>query len=185
MKDIDEFDKFSISEFLSTRSVLYNLEPQNIGTPYTESLTSYIARIAQVHQISTGKLLKSVIEPYLKHEYLKAELSKGNSKDTEKYINENNLVTLDYVQTIEEMTGRTDLIYLTFLNWKGIFDRNIVGEYKKWCPVCFQEMKDNNQIIYEPLLWISNTISKCDIHKVQLEEVCSKCKKKCDIYIAE
>lgn len=178
MKDIYESDKFSISEFLSTRSILYNLEPKNIGTPYTESLTSYIARIAQAHHISVGKLLKSVIEPHLEHVYLKAELSKGNNKNTVQYINENNLVTLDYVRTLDKITGRTDLIYLTLLNWQGIFNRNIVGEYKKWCPICFEEMKENDTAVYEPLLWIINAINKCDIHKVKLEEFCSKCNKR-------
>ncbi len=50
-----EEDTHIIERFLSTRSVLYNLEPVGIGTPYVESLSSYIARFAEKHNVVTVK----------------------------------------------------------------------------------------------------------------------------------
>ena len=41
----------------STRSVLYNILPIGMGTMEVESLTSYIARIADAHGVATGTLI--------------------------------------------------------------------------------------------------------------------------------
>lgn len=38
------------------RSRLYRLEPVGIGTPYVESLTSYIARLAAEHCVTPKNL---------------------------------------------------------------------------------------------------------------------------------
>lgn len=40
------------------RSRLFNLEPIGIGTPYIESLRSYIGRLASEHTVRTGDLIK-------------------------------------------------------------------------------------------------------------------------------
>jgi TniQ len=47
------------------RSVLYHLSPIAIGTPGVESLTSYLARLAEAHSISCGMLLKRLLLPYV------------------------------------------------------------------------------------------------------------------------
>lgn len=43
------------------RSRLYHLEPIGIGTPYVESLTSYIARLAEAHCLTPKLLLEREI----------------------------------------------------------------------------------------------------------------------------
>jgi len=48
---------------LPSRSRLYCLEPAGIGTPYVESLTSYITRLAATHHISPTTLIKREILP--------------------------------------------------------------------------------------------------------------------------
>nr|WP_236116925.1 TniQ family protein [Hassalia byssoidea] len=45
------------------RSRLYNLEPIGIGTPYVESLTGYVIRLAEQHCITTRQLLLNEIAP--------------------------------------------------------------------------------------------------------------------------
>ena len=45
------------------RSVLFSLEPINVGTPWVESLTSYIARLASAHAVFPGVLMNKVVEP--------------------------------------------------------------------------------------------------------------------------
>ena len=39
------------------RSRLYSLKPIGIGTPFVESLTGYVSRLADAHGVSVGKLV--------------------------------------------------------------------------------------------------------------------------------
>ena len=48
---------------LPARSRLYRLEPYGIGTPWVESLTGYITRLAEAHCVSTGILYAKEIAP--------------------------------------------------------------------------------------------------------------------------
>src|SRR6266566_5087576 len=47
------------------RSRLYHLEPIGIGTPYVESLTSYVARLAAAHSVHPRDLLIHELAPHL------------------------------------------------------------------------------------------------------------------------
>ena len=171
-------DTKEVEKLYCTRTIVYNLEPQGIGTPYIESLTSYIARLAAVHSVSTAILLKKIIEPKLSVIHIKEELIKGLYSNTTRYINKNNSITLDYVKALELLTGREDLRNLTMLNWQGILTKKIIGDYRKWCPSCFKQMVTNSEEIYEPLIWYLIAIEKCDIHEIRLEDTCNNCKKK-------
>ncbi|UUV23640.1 MULTISPECIES: TniQ family protein [Lysinibacillus] len=171
-----------IHSLLSTRSVLYNLEPIGIGTPYVESMTSYISRIAIVHNVNVTNLLKGVVAPVLKKDYLKNELSTGFYKTIEQFINENSIVTQDIINALELLTCREDLSYLTMLNWQGVFPRNIRSSSRKWCPLCLYDMKEQSKQVFEPLLWSLDDIKKCDIHETLLQDECSKCNRKLSFF---
>ncbi len=58
---------------LPPRSRLYRLEPIGIGTPYVESLTSYIVRLAEEHHISLKLLVVQEVLPFLDKENLTNE----------------------------------------------------------------------------------------------------------------
>ena len=45
-------------------STLYPLDPIGIGTPFVESMTSYIARLAEAHCVFPGVLMRKVIAPF-------------------------------------------------------------------------------------------------------------------------
>src|SRR5258708_30853921 len=47
---------------LPPRSRLYPLEPIGLGTPLVESLTGYVARLADAHCVSTGTLYSKEID---------------------------------------------------------------------------------------------------------------------------
>lgn len=51
-------------------SHLYCLEPEGKGTPYTESLTGLIARLARAHRMEPGQLVNYEIAPVVQKEYL-------------------------------------------------------------------------------------------------------------------
>ena len=54
---------------LPARSRLYSLEPVGIGSPYTESLTSYTIRLAEFHHVSLKDLVTQEIFPLLGKAY--------------------------------------------------------------------------------------------------------------------
>lgn len=167
-----------ISKFYSTRTTLYSLKPEGLGTPYIESLTSYLSRLASIHCLSVASLLRGVIEPVLEIQHIKEELKIGNSKSSALYIGQNNAVTLDYIKALEQLTGRDDIQFLSMINWRGIFQREVLSNYRKWCPACLEEMRVSSKIIYEPLLWYISSVKNCDIHGAVLQKKCPYCESK-------
>ncbi len=52
----------------SPRSRLYSLQPGGTNTPWVESLTSYVARLADAHSVYVSTLIKQEIMPALSRE---------------------------------------------------------------------------------------------------------------------
>jgi len=164
------------------RSRLFSLAPVAVGTPYTESLSSYLHRLAQAHCLTSQKLVMAEIAPLiLKNEDKSQLLSKnlsyllGNS-DAKPPINGMKEMTGKLVTVLEELTMRQDLRFLTLLSWKGIiYDKELFRNYRAWCPCCWQEWQQENKTIYEPLLWSFKDVKVCLIHKQQLVEECPHC----------
>jgi hypothetical protein len=50
---------------IPSRSRLYSLEPVGIGTPETESLTSYVSRLAEAHSVRVHDLVVHEVLPFL------------------------------------------------------------------------------------------------------------------------
>jgi hypothetical protein len=59
---------------LPKRSRLYHLPPVGVGTPFVESLTSYIARLAKSHSVLPGILLSKEIVPLVPKVYRSTNL---------------------------------------------------------------------------------------------------------------
>ncbi len=164
------------------RSRLFSLEPVAVGTPYTESLSSYLHRLAQAHCLTSQKLVMGEIAPLIlknedKSELLSKNLSHllGNS-DAKPTINGMREMTGKLVTVLEELTMRQDLRFLTLLSWKGmIYDKGLFRNYRAWCPCCWEEWKQENKTIYEPLLWSFNDVEFCLIHKQRLIQECPHC----------
>lgn len=56
------FDSWSLSSSpIPPRSRLYSLEPIGIGTALVESLSGYVARLAEAHSVSVGDLVGRVL----------------------------------------------------------------------------------------------------------------------------
>ncbi|MEO0844964.1 MAG: hypothetical protein AAFY50_00875 [Cyanobacteria bacterium J06648_1] len=52
--DLEIYDRITLPKSLNIPQIsrLYSLEPIEIGTPFTESLSSYLTRLAQEHCLS-------------------------------------------------------------------------------------------------------------------------------------
>ncbi|MFB2833468.1 TniQ family protein [Floridanema evergladense] len=164
------------------RSRLFCLEPIAVGSPYTESLSSYVNRLAQAHCLTSQKLVMGEIAPLILKDEDKSELLSKNlshllgNSDAKPAINGMREMTGKLVTVLEELTMRQNLRFLTLLSWKGmIHDQGLFRNYRAWCPCCWEEWKQKKKTIYEPLLWSFKDVEVCLIHKQRLVEVCPHC----------
>ncbi|MEO2077830.1 MAG: helix-turn-helix domain-containing protein [Bacillus sp. (in: firmicutes)] len=174
------YDDFKLEDInIPQRSKLYNLEPIGLGTPYSESLTSYISRLAECHNLNITTLVSETFIPLVKSYHLQKCFMDRSLGAQVKYINGNSPISFDYVAALEELTTRKDLIYLTMILWSGLFSTTkVIGDHRKWCPICLEEFKNKGTNVYEPLLWCIKDIEICDIHHVKLEDKCKNCGKR-------
>ena len=144
--DLDIYDHIPLPKSLRIpqRSRLYSLKPIGIGTPFTESLSSYLTRLAQEHCLPLKKLITGEIAPVILGDLYQPEiLSKsvssifGNS-DAKPAINGMREMTRSLVDTLENLTLRQDLKFLSCLTWKGIInERGLFRQNKAWWTASF------------------------------------------------
>ena len=150
------------------RSHLYHLEPIGVGTPYVESLTGYVTRLAQQHCVTTRRLILNEIAPYLLKrtklsDYQTDNISHVLGIDTHRVaLNGTGLMASNLVDALSTLTQNTKLHFLTLLTWGKVFpNRGLLHHQRTWCPLCYQEWHDNDKSIYEPLLWSIHAVVIC------------------------
>ncbi len=163
------------SVVVPVRSTLYALPPIGVGTPLVESLTSYIARLADTHSVFCGRLIEKAIVPLVPG-YSPLEQQHGlfrGDGDKSNLVNAEGMRARYAVQALEALTLRTDLRHLTLLFLADVlYTRGLVRHKKAWCPVCYQEWGATGQVIYDPLLWVFQEVSVCIRHKQHLQTHC-------------
>lgn len=159
-----------------SHSRLYALEPLGVGTPQVESLTSYMARLAESHSVSLRTLVKQELLPLLKQDYLSnASFHCLDSfwVEAARALNGTGILARDWAQTLERLTLRTDIRFLTLLPWAAVLtQQRLLRLNRAWCPDCFFEWQATGQPIHEPLLWNVSAISVCPHHQRTLLEQC-------------
>jgi TniQ len=168
------------------RSRLFPLEPIGIGTLYVESLSGYVARLAEYHSMTTEQLILSHIVPLMGQKISDTSLiniinhlfgirhSLATANETR------GIFATVLIQVLEELTLRRDLSNLTPLKWASlVFEFSLLRLYQAWCPLCYDNWHTDHRIIYNPLLWLVNTIKFCPHHEHQfLLEQCPHCDQK-------
>ncbi|QLE43805.1 TetR family transcriptional regulator [Nostoc sp. C052] len=162
---------------IPSRSRLYQLDPIGIGTPLVESLTGYISRLAEAHYVNPGVLMEKELATLVKKEYGGANLHRIYNYTTA--LNGSGVMATDLVQALEKLTLRDDLCFLTLLTWDKLFpSRNLLRSVRAWCPSCYQEWYEKEQLIYEPLLWSLDVVKICPYHHHKLIFECPHCHQK-------
>jgi TniQ len=167
---------------LPSRSQLLPLKPIGIGTLHVESLTGYIARLAQYHSLTTKDLLLYEVLPLMHYRGFQVNsqticrlfCSRGSL--TQENETRGNLVK-SLLRSLEELTGQQNLFQLSLLRRAGeIFAFSLLRSYQAWCPICYQEWRNDNRVIYTPLLWLLLSSDICIRHPHQvLLEQCTYC----------
>ena len=161
---------------LPPRSRLYPLEPVGLGTPAVESLTGYVARLAEAHGVRTSKLVVAELLPRLGRPHLLGPVNRGVSafwqRET-RAVNGTRTLAHDLVQALEALTLRHDLRFLTLLTWAEVVPpRGLVRPTRAWCPACYDEWQRAGQVVYEPLLWALTAVTACPRHRRRLRLAC-------------
>ncbi len=168
---MERYEEWDVTiPFLPSRSRLYHLEPIGIDTPYIESLTSYIVRLAREHHISVFDLALLEVFPL----FSDAHRPHQRYVRIEHTINGASPLTHEWVAALKVLTSRDDLEYLTFVSWSDIIAGSLRSE-KAWCPICYNEQRSSHSKIYDPLLWSVKDISICPVHRQPLSSSCPNC----------
>lgn len=163
------------------RSHLYPLQPLLLGTPLTESFTSYITRLAAVHQVPTGILLAQELAPFISRYPGRNPASLSNIffhiffNQTGAW-NGTGTMALEPVLVLQKLTQQPNLKYLTLIHWSKVLStRNLLRKYKAWCPLCYSESSQKGLPLYEPLIWCVSAVKICPIHQYPLMNYCPHC----------
>lgn len=174
-KELTIYDSWNLSyPSIPARSRLFQLEPVGIGTPYVESLTSYLTRLAESHTVHLSVLASKEIKSVVPKNYKSKDLF--SIKQHTGTVNGTGIIAADVVQALEKLTMREDLTCLTLLKWSQVFPQRRLNRHTKaWCPVCYQDWYLNNQTIYDPLIWSFQAVDICPKHKIPLQIHCPNC----------
>jgi hypothetical protein len=93
------------------------LKPIALGTPLVESLTGYLARLAEAHCVLPGVLITHELAPLLGKEYLLKSSERGGNRfyDNASSFNGMGKTSQDLVSTLQRLTLAEDISYLTLL----------------------------------------------------------------------
>jgi hypothetical protein len=162
------------------RSYLYHLPPVGLGSAVVESLTSYVARLAEAHDISRGTLvtrevLPKVREEFRRHDYKVPAIESRFLYDAHT-LNGVGQRSHDWVNVLEQLTGVRDLQYLTMGTWRPVISgADLLRRRRAWCPLCLEDWRCSNQQLYEPLLWALKEVQVCPTHACLLADRCPHC----------
>ena len=136
---------------LPPHSRLYHLEPIGMGSPFVESLTSYVTRLAEAHSILSRTLVTDDILPRLNQSHLYHNghptydhLTKFWKQSA--FLNGTSMEARNWVQAMEQLTLRCDLRFLTMLTWSSVLSsRGLLRPTQAWCPACYQEWRERGR----------------------------------------
>ena len=166
---------------LLPHSRLYHLEPIGIGTPYVESLTSYVTRLAEAHSVSLRDLLIHELAPHLSQLVHRdtGDLKAGAVSPFLMHsaaLNGPTTTARRMVQGLEQLTGWDNLHVLTLLPFTGVLSaRKLLRRTQAWCSFCFERWRELEMPLYEPLLWSFENLSLCPLHGEPLQTHCPFC----------
>ncbi|MFB2893296.1 TniQ family protein [Aerosakkonemataceae cyanobacterium BLCC-F50] len=169
-------------ENIPSRSRLYQLGPVGIGTPLVESLTGYIARLAEAHCVPSGILMERELAPLIKEVPADIDLTKNRTRTGvfghTGTFNGIGVMAENWMKALSILTQRQDLRFLTMLTWAEVFPaKGLLRNNWAYCSICYEEWREAQQLIYEPLLWAINGVDICMKHHQPLLHQCFHCGK--------
>lgn len=179
----------AVPRSLPARSYFYHLEPLATGSPQVESLTSYLMRLAEAHNVTVGVLLNQELLPKVRAAFsrrtyrLKTEVTFVYASHT---LNGVAQCAHDWVSVLEELTGIRPLQGLTMIAWSEVISgRDLIRHQHAWCPHCLEDWRESGEPVYAPLLWSIAAASICPTHGARLETRCPHCQQEMHLVAAK
>lgn len=161
------------------RSRLYALPPLGLETPWVESLTSYLNRLAWMYRVNPRLLIAQEIVPNLGGSFRLPPRQMGPfALFAAMSINGAGEIPIDWAGTLERLTMRSDIHYLNVNLWASeLPKRGLMRETPAWCSVCYQDWRKNDLPVYQPLVWMLQIVTICLKHRRRLKVRCPNCQK--------
>lgn len=174
---LDDVSELSECPAIPPRSQLYSLQPMGVGTGMVESLTSYIARLAEAHNLKLSTFFSKVVAPLSS---FTGVAGFGGRYDVLRHLgsslNGAGSTSAECVRILESLTLRRPLHDLTLRFTTGwLSDRTLISTNQRWCPECLNEWKRRGATVYYPLLWQLQVVQSCPVHRTLLESHCPGC----------
>lgn len=168
---------------LPPRSRLYGLDPVGIGTLLVESLSGYVARLADAHAVSVGDLVGRELVAFASKPLISfGQFMKQNRATSHGFhaqaqaINGLGESPQTWTAALEKATQRTTLRFLTMSAFNGVLSRQrVLRKVRAWCPGCYEDWRETGKVIYEPLIWTIGLVTLCHHHLQPLVERCRLC----------
>jgi transcriptional regulator with XRE-family HTH domain len=168
--------EFFITDFdldnINVPTKLYNLQPIGIGSNLSESVTSYISRLADLHNISTRILMRDIIIKNIKTCIPYWNNARAlNIYRCQGYVSGSN-ITKSLITALQEATEVKSLENCTMLPINNIIaGRGLLSSEERHCPYCL--IGTNYKEFFGKLYWKVRCAKACHIHNIELVE--SKC----------
>jgi hypothetical protein len=140
---------------LPPRSRLYALEPIGVGTPFVESLSRYVVRLADAHAVSVGDLVGRELSLFAAKPLTSfGRFMRQNRPNSHGFygrtyaLNGFGESSERWIDALERATLRTMLRFLTLSPFNGVFSRQGASrDTRVWCPACYREWRNNGAVI--------------------------------------
>lgn len=152
-------------------SALYPLVPIGVGTPFVESLTSYLKRLAQAHHLKVVDLV-AFCGTQTEADILPSTLQKLSRIDG---MTESGAA---WSTLLRDLTRQDEVVCLSMNYWRSLLNPyRMLRQCHAWCPLCFTDAVQNRTPFYEPLAWRLQSVEVCIRHGQPLVEQCPECGK--------
>ena len=146
---------------LPIRSRLHSIEPIGVGTPFVESLTGYMIRLAAAHAVRVSDLIEYELRTSIPYFHSAAKIPNAING-----VNEN---ARNWVSALERFTLRDNLQLLTLLPFASLLKTPfLIRRERAWCPRCYESRRAQGQDVYEQLLWSLQPVEVCPLHNTPL-----------------
>ncbi len=161
------------------RSPFPGVEPLGLGTPFIESLSSFLHRTANQYAYPPSMLFSQYLLPGVrKHGHWKCCTSELFRLHAQSMNGAGHVADLALAQA-RKITGKGGLGQLSCVNVRNLDVKadDLLGKRKRWCPECWRE-DDRREGRYERKLWALSVVEVCPLHCAVLVERCRGCGQK-------
>ena len=165
---------------MKPRVPLYGCSPCAVGTPFVESLTGFVSRLAVARQLPSSAIFDRLIRPLVPEGVVRDSLHLTSFLASEAVMYDGLGPSAQaLVGALARLTGLPDLSHLTLLPWRGFLStRNGALRWRRpnrWCCRCLAHWRGRGTELWEPLLWRVSAVQRCPVHRIPFSELCSRC----------